>query len=209
MAVIFVTGSDTGVGKTRVAAWLARHLAKRGATQVVKPVESGVAAGRPADAPQAAGSWAKAHTLMTLPAALAPVTAAKLAKQKLRFKQLVKLYQQLPRAKHRVVEGAGGVSVPIDERGHDWADFIQEIKPDWVVMVVPDCLGAINQARLTLSYLRRVYRGKAGVWLNAAQGRPSAAVARSNREALKQLGIPVIGQSGFRARRPAPIKFIK
>ena len=39
MAVVFVTGSDTGVGKTHVAGLLARRLARDGFTQVIKPVE--------------------------------------------------------------------------------------------------------------------------------------------------------------------------
>ena len=64
MAVIFVTGSDTGVGKTHVAGLLARRLARDGFTQVIKPVESGAGAGRPADAKKAAGKWAEAHTLI-------------------------------------------------------------------------------------------------------------------------------------------------
>jgi dethiobiotin synthetase len=55
MALIFVTGSDTGVGKTHVAGLLARRLSRDGFTQVIKPVESGAGAGRPADAKKAAG----------------------------------------------------------------------------------------------------------------------------------------------------------
>jgi len=198
--VIFVTGSDTDVGKTHVAGWLAQRLAQDGFTQVIKPVESGVA--RPHDARLAAGDWAEAHTLVSLPAPLAPLTAAKLARQSFSFKTLLKLYRQVPAAPCRVIEGAGGLSVPLDKTGRDWADFIQAIQPDVVVVVVPDRLGAINQARLTMAYLRRVYDGPAGVWLNAVQGQPSRAVAQSNREGLKASGIPLLGQSRYGAKRP-------
>ena len=80
MALIFVTGSDTGVGKTHVAGLLARRLSRDGFTQVIKPVESGAGAGRPADAKKAAGKWAEAHTLISLPAPIAPLAAAKKAR---------------------------------------------------------------------------------------------------------------------------------
>jgi dethiobiotin synthetase len=45
MTSILITGTDTGIGKTRVAGIIARFLAKQGRVQVVKPVESGCGAG--------------------------------------------------------------------------------------------------------------------------------------------------------------------
>lgn len=199
MPVVFVTGSDTGVGKTRVAGLLARRLSRDGFTQVVKPVESGVAAGRPADAPSAAGDWAEPHTLLALPKPLAPLAAAKQAKQVLTLPRLLKLYRALPPAPCRVIEGAGGVAVPLDPNGGDWADFAAVVRPDVVVVVVEDRLGAINQSRLAVAYLRRRFSGPVGVWLNAARERPSPAVAKSNREGLLASGIPLLGESAHGA----------
>lgn len=195
VTVLLVTGSDTGVGKTHVARWLARRLARDGFTQVIKPVESGGRAGRPADAPKAAGRWAEPRTLLALPDPLAPLAAARKARRKLDLPTLLKLYRAVPPAPCRVVEGAGGVAVPLDPSGQDWADFAAAIAPTAVVVVVPDRLGAINQARLALAYLRRRYDGPAGVWLNAAR-RPPAAVAASNRAGLAAAGIPLLGESG-------------
>ena len=108
MAILFVTGSDTGVGKTHVAGLLARRLSRDGFTQVIKPVESGAGAGRAADAPKAAGKWAEAHTLMTLAAPIAPLVAAKKAGKKLELVTLLKLYREVPYAPCRIIEGAGG-----------------------------------------------------------------------------------------------------
>lgn len=195
MPVVFVTGGDTGVGKTHVAGLLARRLSRDGFTQVIKPVESGVSAGRPADAPTAAGDWAEAHTLIALPRPIAPLAAARQAKQVLTLPRLLKLYRALPSAPCRIIEGAGGVAVPIDPNGNDWADFAAVVRPDVVVVVVADRLGAINQSRLAVAYLRRRFSGPVGVWLNAAQERPSAAVAKSNREGLAASGIPLLGES--------------
>ena len=119
MPILFVTGSDTGVGKTHVAGLLARRLARDGFTQVIKPVESGAGFGRPADAPKAAGDWAEAHTLISLPRPIAPLAAAKQARKKVDLATLLKLYKALPPAPCRVVEGAGGVAVPLDPSGKD------------------------------------------------------------------------------------------
>ena len=206
MPVVLVTGSDTGVGKTHVAGLLARRLARDGFTQVVKPVESGAGFGRPADAPRAAGDWAEAHTLISLPRPIAPLAAAKQARKKVDLPTLLKLYRALPAAPCRVVEGAGGVAVPIDPAGRDWADFAAAIRPTVAVVVVADRLGAINQARLAIAYLRRRYDGPVGVWLNAIR-KPSKAVAASNRAGLVDAGIPLLGESG-RGERTVRLHFL-
>jgi dethiobiotin synthetase len=206
MPVFFVTGSDTGVGKTHVAGLLARRMARDGFTQVIKPVESGAGAGRPADAVKAAGKWAEAHTLLTLPAPIAPLAAAKKARKQLDLATLLKLYRAVPSAPCRVVEGAGGVAVPIDPKGKDWSDFAAAIKPMAVIVVVEDRLGAINQARLAIAYLRRRYDGPMGVWLNAIK-KPSPAVAAANRAGLADAWIPLYGESGP-GKKPARFHFL-
>ncbi|MEN9653281.1 MAG: hypothetical protein RL303_1001 [Verrucomicrobiota bacterium] len=206
MPVVFVTGSDTGVGKTHVAGLLARRLARDGFTQVIKPVESGAGHGRPSDAPKAAGKWAEPHTLISLPDPIAPLAAAKKARKALDLALLLKLYKAVPHAPCRVVEGAGGVAVPLDAKGKDWADFAAAIKPTVVIVVVEDRLGAINQARLSVAYLRRRYDGPIGVWLNAIK-KPSKDVAASNRAGLAASWIPLLGESG-RGERSARFHFL-
>ena len=206
MPVIFVTGSDTGVGKTHVSGLLARRLSRDGFTQVIKPVESGAGFGRPSDAPKAAGRWAEPHTLISLPDPIAPLAAAKKARKVLDLALLLKLYKAVPHAPCRVVEGAGGAAVPLDAKGKDWADFAAAIKPTVVIVVVEDRLGAINQARLSIAYLRRRYDGPIGVWLNAIK-KPSKDVAASNRAGLAASWIPLLGESG-RGEKSARFHFL-
>jgi len=206
MPVIFVTGSDTGVGKTHVSGLLARRLSCDGFTQVIKPVESGAGFGRPSDAPKAAGKWAEPHTLISLPDPIAPLAAAKKARKALDLALLLKLYKAVPHAPCRVVEGAGGAAVPLDAKGKDWADFAAAIKPTVVIVVVEDRLGAINQARLSVAYLRRRYDGPIGVWLNAIK-KPSKDVAASNRAGLAASWIPLLGESG-RGEKSARFHFL-
>lgn len=207
MATVFVTGSDTGVGKTRVAGWIARALAATGSVRVIKPVESGAGEGRPADAPAAAGDWAAAHTLLSLPLPLAPLAAARAAGVTLSMDLLLERLAILPSSDHRVIEGAGGVAVPIDASGKDWADFAAAVHPDLTVVVVEDRLGAINQARLAADYLRaRFPQGRVAVWLNAAARPCDLAVARANREGLAASGLRLAGESDFNAAAPARLE---
>ncbi|MFM9000536.1 MAG: ATP-dependent dethiobiotin synthetase BioD [Opitutia bacterium] len=194
MRTVLVTASDTGVGKTHVAGLLVRRLSRLGRGQAVKPVESGAGAGRPSDARRAAGRLADAITVLSLPEPLAPLAAARRAGRRLTLASLVRGLRALPRAPFRIIEGAGGVAVPLGADGSDWSDFAAAVRPGLVVIVVPDRLGAISQARTAYAYLRRRWRGPAGVWLNAVRA-PSAAVAASNREGLRAAGIPLLGES--------------
>ena len=201
MAVIFITGSDTGIGKTNVAGLLARELSALGDTQVIKPVESGVAAGRPADAPKAAGDWATPITLFSFGPAQAPLVAASQSGKKVSLQSIFKAYQSVPSADHQIIEGAGGLAVPIDPLGLDWTDFAQAIKPDAVIIVVEDRLGAINQARLAVAYLKRKYNGRIGVWLNTVNRSVSPETAQSNRSGIKQSKISLAGESAYQNKK--------
>lgn len=201
MAIIFVTGSDTGIGKTNVVGLLARELSVLGDTQVIKPVESGVKEGRPADAPQAAGDWATPITLFSFGPAQAPLAAASQTGKKISLKEIVNAYKKITPATHQIIEGAGGLAVPIDPQNLDWVDFIHAIKPDGVIVVVEDRLGAINQARLTVAYLKKNYSGRIGVWLNTLSRTFSPQTAISNRAGLKQSNITLAGESSFQNKK--------
>lgn len=203
MATVLVSGSDTGVGKTRVAGWIARTLAATGTVRVIKPVESGAGEGRPSDAPSAAGSWATSHTLVSLPLPLAPLAAARAAGVTLTLDLLLDRLAAVPPSDHRVIEGAGGIAVPVDPCGKDWADFAAAVHPDLVILVVEDRLGAINQARLASDYLlARFPRGSVAIWLNAAVRPCEVAVARANREGIAAAGLRLAGESDFNAAEP-------
>ena len=197
MRSILITGTDTGIGKTHVAGIITRLLAKQGSVQVVKPVESGYAADRPADAPAAAGHWAKSFTLFALPKPMAPLAAAADAGIEISLVKLVEATRALPECDWRVIETAGGIAVPIDACGSDWADFARALNVDFVVCVVDDRLGAINQARLIAKYCHAKSILAPGVWLNAAHTNPKPAIAASNRAGIANGGLPLWGESQF------------
>jgi dethiobiotin synthetase len=130
---------------------------------------------------------------------MAPLAAAADAGIEISLTKLIAAVRALPDCDWRVLETAGGIAVPIDPCGSDWADFARAIKVDFVVCVVDDRLGAINQARLVASYCHAKGILGAGVWLNAAHSDPDSAVAAANRAGLASCGLPVWGETVFGA----------
>jgi len=191
MRTVLVSGSDTGVGKTRVVAELARGLAAQGArVQIVKVVETGrPAEGDAACAQRLSGGIAAAFTLASFAAPLAPPAAARAEGREISFGDLLIQVRGLPPCDWRLFEGAGGIATPVDGEARDWADLAAVLAVDAVVVVVPDRLGAINQGRL--AYARAAQAGcPAGVWLNRL-GPVDSAVADSTRAALAGAGVPL------------------
>lgn len=170
MRTIFVTGTDTGIGKTRVVAALARLLsAQGGRIQIVKALETGWGDPEESDARKAwrlAGTSADACTLMSFKAPLAPLAAAAAEGRRFTLVELQERLDALPTCDWRIIEGAGGLAVPLAADGRDWIDFAKLVEVDpRVVLVVPNRLGAINQARLAHAYAEA--RGlEPLIWLN-------------------------------------------
>lgn len=204
MRAILVTGSDTGVGKTHVTAALARLLAAGGAgVQIVKVVETGATAGQEGDAARAqrlVGGAGGAFTLASFAAPLAPAASAALAGETLSLETLVERVRALPPCDWRILEGAGGIATPIDGSARDWADFAVAAEVGAIVLVVPDRLGAINQARLAFARAAEA-KLRAGVWLNATAA-VDPAVADSNRAGLRDAGVPLWAEQAHDAVLP-------
>jgi len=122
MSALLVTGTDTGVGKTFVACALATALRQRGRrVAVMKPVETGVE-GEPADALALRAAAADPAPLgdicpYRLRAPLAPAVAARLEGVTIDVARLVALVARRRQdADVLLVEGAGGLLVPLDAR---------------------------------------------------------------------------------------------
>jgi dethiobiotin synthetase len=156
---IFITGTDTGVGKTLVACGLVRVLASRGHRVVgLKPIASGAESSRSglrnADAlALAAESTVELPYELTNPycfePAVAPHLAAAEAGASLLADDLVGWYGRATRgAEFAVVEGAGGWRVPLHPVG--FLSDLPERLGLGVVLVVGLRLGCLNHARLTL-----------------------------------------------------------
>ena len=159
---VVITGSDTGVGKTVLTAWLTRRLRAEGVNAVaLKPICSG---GR-ADARALHRANGRALGLDEVnpwhfPAALAPILAARRAGRRIQLDQVMTWIRTVSSAHEMVLmEGAGGLLSPLGE-GFDTRDLIRELSAIPVV-VVPNRLGAVNQARLVIEALPAPARPKA------------------------------------------------
>lgn len=152
--IIFVTGSDTGAGKTVLATLLTRHLHERGCHVVgLKPICSGSRS----DARALRLAAGKVLTLDEVNpwhfrASLAPLLAARREKRRVRLSSLVShIHRAVNHFESVVVEGAGGLLSPLGE-GFDSRDLIRTLSAKPIV-VCANRLGAVNQALLVLNAL--------------------------------------------------------
>jgi dethiobiotin synthetase len=158
MKPLFVTGTDTGVGKTLVAAAIVRGLAESGLRVVgMKPVASGCVEtpeglrNEDALALQAASNlrsrYSDVNPYAFVPA-IAPHIAAGEAGVEISLDRLEHAYERLAlSADVVVIEGAGGWLTPLDSQ-RTLADFAAQLDAD-VLLVVGLRLGCINHAVLT------------------------------------------------------------
>lgn len=153
---VFVTGTDTGVGKTVVAVALVRALARQGARVAgMKPVAAGIEPGEACNADVAALAAADGLPLPLLDRnpygflpAIAPHLAAHEAGVKIDIGVIVAACARLrEHADFIVVEGAGGTLVPLDA-DHDMLDLAAALELP-VLLVVGLRLGCINHALLS------------------------------------------------------------
>ena len=192
---IFITGTDTGAGKTVIAAGLVRLLAGQGRRVIgLKPIASGAArttAGlRNADAlALAAESSVQVPYAVTNPycfePAIAPHLAAAEAGVPVQLTALLRWYQEASTdAELVVVEGAGGWRVPLHPEG-----FLSDLPEQLglgVVLVVGLRLGCLNHARLTLEAIERSGRCRFVGWIGC-QVDPDFARLDANLDTLARL----------------------
>ena len=204
MQTIFVSGNDTDAGKTHVLGQVAGTLAARGlAVQIVKFVETGMPRDdSPGDADRAlaaareiargAGTLA-AFRLARYSQPLAPTEAARRDGAVFSVEATAEKLRALPPCDVRLVEGAGGLGVPVDDAGTDWADFARE-RADATLIVVENRLGAISQARFLAAYCAAKGVPAPHFWLNEIRPQ-SEGVLASNALEIPKTGVPVVGRS--------------
>ncbi|OJW79048.1 dethiobiotin synthase [Thiobacillus sp. 65-1402] len=201
---LFVAGTDTGVGKTRVAVALIHALRAAGLrVAAMKPVSAGSAPGGVnedvAALLQAANVPADMRDVnpYAFEPAIAPHLAAQQAGARIELGVIAEAYARLAaRADVVVVEGAGGWRVPLNER-EDMADLAQRLALP-VVLVVGLRLGCLNHALLTAESIagRQVpWAGWVGNHID-----PAMAQAAANLDALRaRLPQPCLGVQAFMA----------
>jgi malonyl-CoA O-methyltransferase len=175
MTGVFVTGTDTGIGKTVTAACLARAWQ----AGYWKPVQTGTETGDDDTAAVVELAAIRpehvAHPAFALRAPLAPHAAAEL--EGIRIS--IEVFATPSIAPRMIVEGAGGILVPLNDREF-MIDLMAKLALP-IVLVARSTLGTINHTLLSLAALRERALPIAGVILN---GPPNA----GNRAAIEQFG---------------------
>lgn len=199
---IMVTGTDTGIGKTVVAAALAGALRARGVDAgVMKPITTGAArtevglVSRDADFLRAATGVTDSDDLMCpvrLEPATAPWTAAKEAGEEIhlldvlqRFEDLTELHELL------VVEGAGGLAVPINGK-YLFADLALEMELP-ILVVARAAVGTINHTALTIHFAKAHGLEVLGVVINGYPEEPDLAERTAPGVIEFLTGVPILG----------------
>jgi len=197
----FVTGTDTAVGKTEVAAALLSLMADAGlAPGALKPYESGcVDVERPADA-LALRAAARSEdalgkiSLHRFRARLAPGIAAERLGLNPSWTETLKAFRAF-QGRALVVEGAGGLLVPLDRR-HQVIDLVAATRLP-VILVARAGLGTLNHTGLSLEALRaRRLRVRAVVLVHASAAR-DASVRDNARWLERRDGVEVLGPVPF------------
>jgi len=199
---IFVTGTDTGIGKTVVSCQLMDALAREGNKVIgMKPIASGAEKQNGIFKNEDALQLIE-HANVDVPyelinpfcfePAIAPHIAAKQSGEQIDFKVIEKAYHELTKqADWVVVEGVGGWSVPLSNK-HKVADIPTRLNLP-VVLVVGMRLGCINHALLTAEVIRNNGNNLVG-WI-ANKIDQNMPVYEENLQTLKDmLGCPIIGQ---------------
>ena len=186
--LLFITGTDTGIGKTVLAATLVAHLRRKGlAVGALKPVCSG-------DREDARAIFTALDGALSLDEInpwhfqkpIAPMLAARAEKKR------VKLAEVVAHARHiqkrfplLIIEGAGGLLSPLGE-DFDSRDLIKALGA-LPVVVCPNRLGVVNQTLLVLAALPRGLAGKAQVVL-VAQRKPDVSYEGNGRLLAEMIG---------------------
>jgi dethiobiotin synthetase len=202
--ILFVTGTDTGVGKTLLTGLLVAHLLDEGKRVVaLKPFCSGgtgdvdflFAIQRGAVARDTINAFYFAEPV-------APLVSARLHRRRVRLANVVGRIQKAGEGcEYILIEGSGGLLVPLGV-GFQVRDLIQELHCE-VILVSCNRLGTINHTLLSLEALRSGDCGPVKIAVMDPQRVDFS--ARSNLNVLRELchptsviSVPYIGRNALR-----------
>ncbi len=217
---IFIAGTDTGVGKTYIATGIARALCSAGIdVGVMKPAETGcrLRSGKllPSDAEALIQATAVRDPLSLVNpyrfrAPVAPSVAAQIERKKIDPERILRSFRTLSQ-RHRfmIIEGAGGIMVPL-AKGYLFLDLAEAMGLPVVIVARPG-LGTINHTLLTIEALRSRGLTIAGVVINDNQGGRKGLAEATSPAVIRALsGVPIIGIIRYRHRSfDGLVKYLK
>jgi dethiobiotin synthetase len=206
----FVTGTDTGVGKTLISCALLHAFAAQGLRVVgMKPVACGCEDDKPNEdvkklraASNVMATYGQINPYSFL-YAIAPHIAARNAGVRIEFSRILTSFNELrSQADMVIVEGIGGFKVPLNEK-QDSAEMAQQFELP-LILVVGMRLGCLNHALLTAGAIEACGLKMAGWVANVLDA--DMPVLRDNIAALEQrLAAPLLGVVEYRAQPDARV----
>jgi dethiobiotin synthetase len=199
MNSIFITATDTGIGKTFVTCGIATALRKSGIdVGVMKPICTG-----PRDDPRLLIRAARTDDPLDLVnpfwlrRPLAPLVASRLEGVKISIERILDSYDKLGRRHNLVlVEGIGGIAVPIKKNFYVF-DLIRLMNLETIIVTRPT-LGTINHTVLTLREAQRQQIAIKGIVMNYHSNFKKRAAELTNAQAIEELThVPVLCEIPF------------
>lgn len=171
---VFVTGTDTGVGKTLVSAGIGLTLKKKGIdVGIMKPISTGGIPGNDVKfLMEVIGLKDKISIVnpVALKNPLSPYVASKIERKRINLNKVFTSYEKLKKIHDFIiVEGIGGVLVPI-LKDYFVVDLIKELKLP-VVIVSRAGLGTINHTLMTIRTLEQRRIKILGIVMNCFTGK--------------------------------------
>ncbi|NPC91804.1 ATP-dependent dethiobiotin synthetase BioD [Bacillus sp. WMMC1349] len=199
MKGIFITGTDTGVGKTIISCGIAALLKEKNIdVGVFKPFLSGIS--RNNSQSDTALLKQMSHTCLTdeeitpfeYKEPLAPYVAAKQEGKMVSINEVINHWNKI-KQQHDffIVEGAGGIAVPLGEH-YLVAHLIKALQLPVLIVARPD-LGTINHTFLTVQYAKQLGLQIAGIVINGRSDRPNLDEKTNPNMIEKLCDVPIVG----------------
>jgi dethiobiotin synthetase len=207
--IVFVTGTDTGVGKTVFTNLLLHHLRMTGCHALaMKPFCSGGRADvRLLRAMQDEELTEDEINPFYFPESVAPLVSARLRRRVIPLSEVVRPIKKIAaRCECLLIEGSGGLFVPLGEK-YLVSDLIQRLNCD-VIVVARNRLGTINHTLLTVGALRDLGVKKIAVALMETEKKDTS--SKTNGEVLTELVKPIqVHGIEFLSKNPSKSRVLK
>ncbi len=206
---IFITATDTGVGKTTVSAGLVSILKEENKNVgYFKPIETGCNP-IPEDAKllsQITGQPIEEAVLYTFKPPVAPYVAEKLEKKSIAVDNIISRFNLLRKKyDYLIVEGAGGVCVPItriDGKFYTYVDLIKDFDIP-VLIVSRGTLGTINHTCMTVKILKEEGINISGIILNLLEINSNDISQTTNPSVIMEMtDVPVLAKCNLNIENP-------
>ena len=205
MVGFFITGTDTGVGKTRFASFLARSMISKGVdVKVCKPIATGcqrnskgvlVSSDTLALSRAAGDKDLKAITPWCFEIPASPALAAKLEGSNLSIEALAVAVEKRCDDAFAIVEGAGGLLCPLTDT-ESIADLAQRLQYP-IIIVARRSLGTLNHLLLTLEVARQYGLVVAGVVMSETEEALDQAAIHNPVEFTLRSAVPLLAVLPF------------